>query len=114
MSQKLRRRATADGVDPLETLHHCMGNLLNDLVFGKVYEEDDEVWKWLRYLQEEGVKHIGVAGPLNFLPFLRYSRRYLSTKILVGARESRRDLHSSLTKGQPRYVGEQKLIRASN
>lgn len=49
-----------------------MGNLLNDLVFGKVYEEDDEVWRWLRHLQEEGVKHIGVAGPLNFLPILRY------------------------------------------
>lgn len=61
-----------DGIDPLETLHHCVGNMMNDLVFGKVYKEDDEVWKWLRNLQEEGVKHIGVAGPLNFLPFLRY------------------------------------------
>lgn len=61
-----------DGIDPLETLHHCIGNIMNDLVFGKIYKEDDEMWKWLRHLQEEGVKHIGVAGPLNFLPFLRY------------------------------------------
>jgi len=50
-----------------------VGNLLNDLVFGKVYEENDEVWKWLRHLQEEGVKHIGVSGPLNFFPLLRYA-----------------------------------------
>lgn len=61
-----------DGIDPLEALHHCVGNMMNDLVFGKAYKEDDKVWKWLRHLQEEGVKHIGVAGPLNFLPFLRY------------------------------------------
>lgn len=73
MPQKLRIRSTADGVDPMETLHHYMGNLMNDLVFGKVYQEDDEVWRWLRHLQEEGVKHIGVAGPLNFLSWLRYS-----------------------------------------
>lgn len=49
-----------------------MGNLVNSIVFGKTYKEEDEVWKWLRHLQEEGVKEIGVAGPLNFLPFLRY------------------------------------------
>jgi hypothetical protein len=49
-----------------------VGNLLNDLVFGKIYDENDEVWKWLRHLQEEGVKHIGVSGLLNFFPLLRY------------------------------------------
>ncbi|XP_066602888.1 cytochrome P450 306a1 [Prorops nasuta] len=69
---KLRETSTTDGVDPLKILHHFMGNLINSLVFGKVYDEEDEVWKWLRHLQEDGVKHIGVAGPLNFLPFLRF------------------------------------------
>ncbi|KAH0954656.1 hypothetical protein HN011_004368, partial [Eciton burchellii] len=73
---KLKNRITADGIDPLETLHHCVGNLLNDLVFGKIYDENDEVWKWLRHLQEEGVKHIGVSGLLNFFPLLRFLPRY--------------------------------------
>lgn len=48
---------------------------MNLLVFGKVYEEDDELWKWLQESQDEGVKLIGVSGPLNFLPFLRYKNR---------------------------------------
>ncbi|XP_044586495.1 cytochrome P450 306a1 isoform X2 [Cotesia glomerata] len=65
-----------NGIDPLSILHHCIGNVMNNLVFGTVYDEDDEIWKWLRDLQEEGVKHIGVAGPLNFLPFLRYLSHY--------------------------------------
>ncbi|XP_043499324.1 cytochrome P450 306a1 [Polistes fuscatus] len=76
---KLKDRSTEDGFDPNETLHHCVGNLMNDLVFGKTYDEDDRVWTWLRKLQEEGVKHIGVAGPLNFLPFLRFLPQYGKT-----------------------------------
>ncbi|XP_011861917.1 PREDICTED: cytochrome P450 306a1 [Vollenhovia emeryi] len=75
-TSKFKKRTMEDGIDPLETLHHCVGNMMNDLVFGKVYKEDDELWKWLRHMQEEGVKHIGVAGPLNFLPFLRFLPRY--------------------------------------
>ncbi|KAF7992669.1 hypothetical protein HCN44_005013 [Aphidius gifuensis] len=63
-------------IDPLEILHHCIGNLMNDIVFGKVYNENDETWKWLRFLQEDGIKHIGIAGPLNFLPFLRFIPKY--------------------------------------
>ena len=45
--------------------------MLNSLVFGVVYKENDPTWKWLQDLQELGTKHIGVAGPVNFMPFLR-------------------------------------------
>lgn len=57
--------------DPVDVLRHSVGSVMNRLTFGKVWSRDDATWKWLQDLQEEGTKHIGVAGPLNFLPFLR-------------------------------------------
>ncbi|XP_048504684.1 cytochrome P450 306a1 isoform X2 [Athalia rosae] len=76
IAKLLTRSNDGVGVDPHHTLLHCMGNVMNSIVFGKVFEEDDKTWKWLQSLQEDGVKHIGIAGPLNFLPFLRWLPRY--------------------------------------
>lgn len=70
------QECSKDGIDPFHILHHCLGNLINDLVFGITYEETDETWLMLQKLQDEGLKYIGVAGPLNFLPFLRYLPQY--------------------------------------
>lgn len=94
---KLRRRTDRHGLDPAETLHHCMGNLINSIVFGRTYEEDDELWKWLRHLQEDGVKHIGIAGPLNFLPFLRFLPRYGRTmRSLVDGKLKTHDVYREI------------------
>ncbi|CAK9827142.1 Cytochrome P450 306a1 [Anthophora retusa] len=93
----LEKRAANGPMDPLDTLHHCMGNLINSIVFGKTYEEDEQVWKWLRHLQEEGVKQIGVAGPLNFLPFLRFLPRYGRTiRSIVDGKEKTHEIYRGI------------------
>ncbi|KAI5695005.1 hypothetical protein M8J75_009332 [Diaphorina citri] len=59
-------------VDPHHIFLHTVGNVINDFLFGRTWEENDEKWAWLLSLAEEGIKHVGVAGPVNFLPFLRF------------------------------------------
>lgn len=71
-------------VDACRTLLHSMGNVMNSLVFGHRYSWEDATWRWLQHLAEDGVKHIGVAGPLNFLPFLRYSLLWMSKSYFYG------------------------------
>ena len=68
----MRRDADAS-IDPVPQLRHCIGNTINGVVFGKKYDVDDATWVWLQHLLDQGVKQVAVAGPLNFLPILRYS-----------------------------------------
>lgn len=48
-----------------------MGSFITEMVFGVAWSITDEKWVWLQGTQEEGTRLIGVAAPLNFLPFLR-------------------------------------------
>jgi ecdysteroid 25-hydroxylase CYP306A1 len=82
-----RKETAGEPQDILPVIIHCLGNVMNSLVFGVIYEENDPTWKWLQHLQEEGTKLIGVAGPINFLPFLRYIS---SSDFLGGQTRSRR------------------------
>jgi hypothetical protein len=56
-------------------------------VFGVVYKENDPMWKWLQDLQELGTKHIGIAGPVNFMPFLRSVYLLMFSSVLQEDRE---------------------------
>lgn len=58
-------------VDLVPGLRHCIGNIINGVVFGRTYAADDPTWIWLQHLLDEGVKQVAVAGPINFLPVLR-------------------------------------------
>jgi ecdysteroid 25-hydroxylase len=58
-------------IDPSHIFMNTVGNISNDFVFGITYEWDDETWKYLQHLQEEGIKLVGVSAGANFLPILR-------------------------------------------
>lgn len=62
---------SSEEMNPLHILTNTIGNIVNDFVFGITYDWDDEIWKDLQYLQEEGVKLVGVGAVANFLPILR-------------------------------------------
>jgi ecdysteroid 25-hydroxylase len=62
--------------DPMHILTNTVGNIVNDFVFGITYDANDETWKHLQYLQEVGVKLVGVGAGANFLPILRYVLKY--------------------------------------
>ncbi|XP_068206864.1 cytochrome P450 306a1 isoform X2 [Palaemon carinicauda] len=67
---------TEEPIEMNETLLHHVGNIMMELIYGKVYSEDDPLWRWQRYMLDAGSKLIGVAGPLNFLPWLRHLPMY--------------------------------------
>lgn len=58
-------------VNPFHVLENTVGNIVNDFLFGLTFDWDDERWKRIKYLQEEGVKLVGVSAGANFLPILR-------------------------------------------
>lgn len=70
--QKVASRANpAAPLDLQPMLADTIGNFINELVYGVTFHEDDETWKWLMHIQEEGVRAMGVAAVVNFMPYLR-------------------------------------------
>lgn len=65
---------------------------MNTLIFGLRYERSDGTWLYLQHLQAEGVRHIGVSGAVNFLPWLRHTprQRRVMGFLLEGKRRTHR------------------------
>ena len=55
-----------------QKLSQTVGNMMNEILFGVNYSEDDEIWNKIQKLREDGIKEIEVATPVNFLPWLRH------------------------------------------
>lgn len=66
------KEASGTPIDLPYMLSDSLGNVVNEIIFGYKYPSDDKTWKWFRQIQEEGCHEMGVAGAVNFLPFVRY------------------------------------------
>ncbi|XP_039293148.1 cytochrome P450 306a1 [Nilaparvata lugens] len=90
--------SATSGVEFSHFLIHSIGNVMNVIIFGREYSYDDPTWKLLTHLAEEGVKLIGVAGPLNFLPFLRVIPKFRgSMDFIVNGLERTHEIYREIT-----------------
>lgn len=65
------KKFTSQSVNPVNILTDTVGDIVNDFVFGIKYEWNSDTWKFLKHIQEEGIKLVGVSAGANFLPILR-------------------------------------------
>ena len=60
-------------VDPQEILSHVVGNMMNEAIFSRRYDQQDPQWRFLQKLSKEGAERLGALSPVNFLPWLRFA-----------------------------------------
>ncbi|KAI8435146.1 hypothetical protein MSG28_003522 [Choristoneura fumiferana] len=65
-------QSLGSALDLTHMLTNSLGNVVNEIIFGFKFPPDDKTWHWLRQIQEEGCHEMGVAGVVNFLPFMRF------------------------------------------
>nr|CAH7736351.1 unnamed protein product [Callosobruchus chinensis] len=88
-------------IDPLDPLRHTLGSIVNMIVCGKAWDKEDETWKWLLQCQEDGTQMIGIAGPLNFLPILRFLPKFKKTmNFLLEGKYKQHGLYRTLIAAQ--------------
>lgn len=97
-------KSSSKDINPLHLLNNTVGNVVNDFVFGVTYDWDDETWKYLQYLQEEGVKLVGVSAGANFLPVLRWALKYCINSTHNMSRLHIRTFHPALLDFSPTIV----------
>ncbi|XP_052750591.1 cytochrome P450 306a1 [Galleria mellonella] len=95
---------------PLDLSHmltNSLGNVVNEIIFGFKFPPDDKTWNWCRQIQEEGCHEMGVAGVVNFLPFVRFvspSTRNTIKIIVRGQAQSHR-LYASIIARRRKMLG---------
>ncbi|XP_053625148.1 cytochrome P450 306a1 [Plodia interpunctella] len=87
-------------MDLAHMLTNSVGNVVNEIMFGFKFPPDDKTWHWFRQIQEEGCHEMGVAGAVNFLPFVRFfsASTRKTIEVLVRGQAQTHRLYASIIK----------------
>ncbi|KAJ2952657.1 hypothetical protein O0L34_g6989 [Tuta absoluta] len=94
-------------MDLARMLTNSLGNVVNEIMFGFKFPPDDKTWHWFHQIQEEGCHEMGVAGVVNFLPFIRFfssSTRKTMDILLRGQAQTHR-LYASIINRRRKMLG---------
>ncbi|CAH2237600.1 cytochrome P450 306a1 [Pararge aegeria] len=88
-------------------ISNSLGNVINDIIFGFKFPLDDKTWKWFRQIQEEGCHEMGVAGVVNFLPFIRFisTSTQKTIQLLVRGQAQTHRLYASIIATRRKMLG---------
>lgn len=91
-------------------LTNSLGNVVNEIIFGFKFPPEDKTWQWFRQIQEEGCHEMGVAGVVNFLPFIRHvspsTRKTI--EVLVRGQAQTHTLYASMIDRRRKMLGLEK------
>ncbi|XP_047509971.1 cytochrome P450 306a1 isoform X1 [Pieris napi] len=90
-----------------EMVTNSLGNVINDIIFGYKYPHNDKTWIWFRQIQEEGCHEMGVAGVVNFLPFLRFFMPSIKVtmEVLTRGQAQTHKLYASIIEKRRKLIG---------
>ncbi|CAG5012501.1 unnamed protein product [Parnassius apollo] len=101
------KEASGTPIDLTYMLTDSLGNVVNEIIFGYKYPSEDKTWKWFRQIQEEGCHEMGVAGAVNFLPFVRFfspsTRKTI--EILIRGQAQTHRLYAAIVEKRRKVLG---------
>ncbi|KAL4714022.1 hypothetical protein ACJJTC_008376 [Scirpophaga incertulas] len=100
-------KSSGSQVDLVHMVTNSIGNVVNEIIFGSKYPPDDNTWNWFRQIQEEGCHEMGVAGVVNFLPFVRFLSPAIqkTIQVIVRGQAQTHRLYASIIRRRRKILG---------
>lgn len=100
-------KASGSPMDLPHMLTNSLGNVVNEIIFGFKFPSDDKTWNWFRQIQEEGCHEMGVAGVVNFLPFVRFFSSSIrkTIEVLTRGQAQTHRLYASIIEMRRKMIG---------
>ncbi|XP_075969403.1 cytochrome P450 enzyme phantom [Anticarsia gemmatalis] len=100
-------KAGGSPMDLPRMLSNSLGNVVNEIIFGFKFPPEDKTWHWFRQIQEEGCHEMGVAGVVNFLPFVRFisSSTRKTIEVLTRGQAQTHRLYASIIEKRRKMIG---------